>query len=184
MHLRHREQPRTALPAKRRRRLQHLRHRPHRVDLEEVLQLIMWPCSSPAASLDSPYPMDKPFEELDEERTSPHLKSSTRKRRSRPRRRRSPRMRRTWTSSPRRRPQGGPVSQTAHDSALAECWVACGAGAYPWLDMCRGAVGASRCWLPSFMITNTDTVPAPVCARWPGRTAAMVGAPRFPVSAP
>ena len=28
----------------------------------------MWPCSSPAASLDSPYPMDKPsFEELDEE---------------------------------------------------------------------------------------------------------------------
>ena len=53
-------------------------------------------------------------------------------------------------------PPGGPVSQTAHDSALAECWVACGAGAYPWLDLCRGAVGASRCWLPSFMITNTD----------------------------
>ena len=70
-------------------------------------------------------------------------------------------------------PPGGPVSQTAHDSALAECWVACGAGAYPWLDLCRGAVGASRCWLPSFMITNTDTVPAPVCARCPGRTAAI-----------
>ena len=67
-------------------------------------------------------------------------------------------MRCTWTSSPRRRAAGRIRLPNAHDSALglAERWVACGAGAYPWLDLCRGAVGASRCWLPSFMITNTD----------------------------
>ena len=44
----------------------------------------------------------------------------------------------------------------------AECWVACGAGAYPWLDRCRGAVGSSRCRLPSFMMTTYRLATVPL----------------------